>query len=240
MKKLFLLLFTFISIAAIAQDNNPENDPNAQKRAFNGSFTAIVISDGIDLFLAQGKEETITVSAVDQKYLPQLKTEVDNGILKIYFKTRAIKWVKSEKARLKVWVSFKTLEALTCSSGAVVTATGELDLADMNMKFTSGSVFSGGLNAKQLTIEQSGGSIINLSGKADKLIIKVSSGAIFKSYDLAVDYCDAIASSGAGIRVTINKELNAKASSGAGIHYKGKTLVRDVSITSGGVVKHEQ
>ncbi len=240
MKKLFLLLFLFFSIAAIAQDTDPDKDENAQKRAFNGSFSTIIISDGIDLILTQGNEETITVSATDQKYLPQLKTEVENGILKIYLKSHSIKWVKSERTKLKAYISFKTLEKLVCSSGVVVIVKSKLDLADLEMNFTSGSVFTGELNAKQLSVEQSSGAVINISGKAEKIIIKLSSGANFKGFELAVNYCDAIASSGAGVKITVNKELNAKASSGAGIHYKGEALIRDLNVSSGGIVKHEQ
>jgi len=60
---------------------------------------------------------------------------------------------------------------------------------------------------------------------------------MFKGYDMAVEYCDAKATSGADVRITINKELNAKANSGGGIRYKGAALIRDVSVNSGGLVK---
>ena len=76
-----------------------------------------------------------------------------------------------------------------------------------------------------------------MSGSAGKLKVDVSSGASFKSYDLAVDYCDAKASSGGDVKITINKELNAKANSGGGIRYKGSAVIRDLNVNSGGLVK---
>ncbi len=91
--------------------------------------------------------------------------------------------------------------------------------------------------AKELFVDQNSGSAITITGSAAKLKIDVSSGAIFKSYDLAVEYCDAKASSGGGVRVTINKELNAKANSGGGIRYKGDAVIKDLDVNSGGMVK---
>jgi hypothetical protein len=237
MKKLFLSAIALISFAAMAQDNNLVNDANAQKRVLTGSFTAISVSDGIDLYLAQGNEESVAVSTSDEKYLARFKADVENGTLKIWYDNKGINWVSGEKRKLKAYVSFKTLEKLTASAGAGVTASGNFDLGNFEMKFTSGASFSGKLNAKQLTVEQNSGSSITISGKAEKIKVDVSSGAVFKGYELAVDYCDANASSGGGVRITINKELNAKASSGAGIHYKGDALIRDINVSSGGLVK---
>jgi hypothetical protein len=86
-------------------------------------------------------------------------------------------------------------------------------------------------------VEQNSGSSIDISGSAEKTSINVSSGAIFKSYDFAVDYCDAKASSGGGIRITINKELSAKANSGGGVKYKGDGVIKEINVNSGGSVK---
>ncbi len=237
MKQLFLSFITFLSFAAIAQENTVINDANAQKRTLSGSFAAITVSDGIDLYLSQGNEESVAVSASDEKYMPRFKTEVENGTLKIYYDSKGISWTIGDKRKLKAYVSFKTLVKLHASGGADVTVKGSMDVASLEMKFTSGSAFGGKVTAKELTIEQSSGSDINMSGSAAKLKVDVSSGASFKSYDLAVDYCDAKASSGGDVKITINKELNAKANSGGGIRYKGAALIRDLNVNSGGSVK---
>ena len=62
MKKLFLSLITFIAVAAFAQDKTVVADANAQKRTLNASFTGISVSDGVDLYLTQGNEESVAVS----------------------------------------------------------------------------------------------------------------------------------------------------------------------------------
>lgn len=237
MKKLFLSLITFITVAAFAQEKTVVADANAEKRTLNASFTGISVSDGIDLYLTQGDEESVAVSAANEKYMERFKTVVEDGMLKIYFDNKGINWAINEKRKLKAYVSFKTLERLHTSGGADVKIQGSIDVASLEVKCTSGSSLNGKLKAADLTVEQNSGSSINLSGSANKIKVEVSSGAIFKSYDLVVDYCDAKASSGGGIRITINKELSAKANSGGGVKYKGDGVIREINVNSGGSVK---
>jgi Putative auto-transporter adhesin, head GIN domain len=232
MKKLFLSLITLISLSAFAQEKTVINDANAQKRNLSGSFTGISVSDGVDLYLTQGNEESVAVSASDEKFMERFKTEVEDGTLKIYYDTKGINWSANDRRKLKAYVSFKTLEKLHASGGADVRMQGSLGAENLEMKFTSGAAFNGKIKAKDVTVEQSSGSSMNISGSAEKFKVDVSSGAIFKGFDLAVDYCDAKASSGGGVRVTINKELNAKANSGGGVRYKG-----EINVNSGGSVK---
>lgn len=237
MKKLILSLITLVTVAAFAQEKTVVADANAQQRTITGSFTGIDVSSGIDLYLTQGNEESIAVSASDEKYMERFKTVVENGTLKIYFDNKGINWASNDKRKLKAYVSFKTLEKLHASGGAEVKIQGSLDVADMDMKFTSGAALNGKLKAKVLTVDQNSGSSINISGTAERIKVDVSSGAVFKSYDLTVDYCDAEASSGGLVRVTINKELSAKANSGGGVKYKGDAVIKDINVNSGGSVK---
>ena len=81
MKQIILSLFSICSFAAFAQNNPSLPDNNAVKRELGGSFTAISVSDGIDLYLTQGNEESLAVSASDEKYLERFVTKVENGTL---------------------------------------------------------------------------------------------------------------------------------------------------------------
>ncbi len=237
MKKLLLSLITLVTVAAFAQEKTVVADANAQKRTLSGSFTGINVSNGVELYLTQGNEESIAVSASEEKYMERFKTVVEDGVLKIYFDNKGINWALTDKRKLKAYVSFKTLEKLHASGGATVKLQGTIEFAGLDVKFTSGSSFYGKVKAKELTVEQNSGSSINIEGSANKIKVDVSSGAIFKSYDLAVDYCDAKASSGGSVRVTINKELSAKANSGGGVRYKGDAVIKDINVNSGGSVK---
>lgn len=237
MKKLFLALTTFVSLAAFAQDKTVVNDANAEKRTLSGSFTAISVSDGVDLYLTQGTEESIAVSAAETKYMEKFKTEVVNGTLKIYYDNKGLNWSGNERKKLTASVSFKTLEKLSAGGGAYVEMKGNLTSSSLDMKFTSGSHFKGTVKTTALTVDQSSGSHIDVTGSTDKLNVEVSSGAQFRGFELKTDFCEAKATSGASVRITINKELNAKANSGGAVKYKGEAVMKDLNVSSGGSVK---
>jgi len=236
MKKIFLSLCTLLSLQLFAQDV-VVNDANAEKRTLSGSFTAIQVSDGVELMLSKGDVESIAVSASDPKYLEKFRTEVVGNTLKIYYDNKGMVWNGNERRKLKAYVSFKLIDKLQASSGSQVTCKNVLKLAVLDMKLTSGSRFDGEVNIGQLTTDQNSGSEINLTGTAENLKAEVSSGAILKGFDLQTEFCEAKATSGGGIRITVNKELNAKANSGGGIRYKGNGVIKEVDVNSGGVVK---
>ena len=237
MKQTLLSLILLLSIGAFAQNDAVINDPNVQKRTLNGSFSAIQVSDGIELYLTQGNEESIAISASEDKYLERYKTEVDNGTLKLYYDNKGMPWNTNDRRKLKAYVSFKTLQKLRASAGANVKMKSVLKTEKLESSFTSGARFDGEVDVETLDISSSSGAEINMTGKSGKLKVDVSSGAIFKGYELVVDFCDAEASSGAGVRINVNKELTVRASSGGGVRYKGTGVIRDMDVSSGGNVK---
>ena len=234
--KIISALFSLLFSTAIFSQEKIVVDPAAQSRTLSGSFTAIDITDGIELVLSQGATESIAVSTGDEKYIDQFKTEVENGVLKIYFDNKGINWSDNSRRKLRAYVSFKMIDKLTAAGGADVKLR-EITADELDMKFTSGATFNGKVHAKEITVDQNSGSMMNMSGSADKFKVEASSGAIFKGYELAAEFCEAKASSGASVRISVQKELSARASSGGGIHYKGSAMIKDIDISSGGIVK---
>ncbi|MCY7292169.1 MAG: DUF2807 domain-containing protein, partial [Ferruginibacter sp.] len=101
MKKLLFSLVVLLGLQSFAQSDAIMNDANAQKRTLSGSFSAISVTDGIELFLTQGNEESIAISASDNKYLERYKTEITDGTLKIYYDNKGLNWTGNEKRKLK-------------------------------------------------------------------------------------------------------------------------------------------
>ncbi len=237
MKKLFLLVFIVSGFVCLAQKEPVVNDLNAEKRTLDESFSSISVSDGITLYLSKGDEESIAVSAADSKYLERYITEVDNGVLKIYYDNKGLNWTGGDKRKLKAYVSFKNIKKIHASGGAAVSMKNVLKENEMELVFTSGSSFRGEVEINELIAAVNSGAEIEITGKAEKATLEASSGAIFKGYELLTDFCEAKATSGGGVRINVNKELSVKASSGGGIRYKGTGVVKDMNVSSGGVVK---
>jgi hypothetical protein len=231
-KLLFSLLVTGLITTASAQKTI--NDANAEKRNVSG-FHAIEVGGGIDLYLSQG-EEAVAVSASKNEYRAKIKTEVKNGVLKIWYEWNSNLRFDWSNHKLKAYVSFKDIDRLEGSGGSDISVDGSIKVAKLAMEVSGESDFDGKVETSELNIQASGGSDVRISGKTDRLIIDASGGSDFKGYDLASDICNVEASGGSDIQVTVNKELSANASGGSDVYYKGTGLIRDLK-TSGSSIK---
>jgi hypothetical protein len=235
-KTVLLILLNVIALFSIAQDKIV-NDPNAEIRNLNGSFHGIKVANGIELVLKQGNTEAIAVSAATNEYRSKIKTEIENGILKIYYEEKANWGWNKERKQLKAYVSFKQIDLLDGSSGSQTIIDGSINCKKLKVDISSGAGIKGQIEAEEMSVDQSSGSTMKVNGKVSSLSVETSSGAGFHGYDLESDNCDADASSGAHIEVSVNKELQADASSGGGIRYKGTGVITKISTGSGGSVK---
>jgi hypothetical protein len=224
-------------ISATVFSQKEIRDANAQVRTVK-SFHAIDVSSGIELILVQGNEETVAVSANTIELRDNIRTVVEGGVLKIYFDQKFYKKNYNNR-RLKAYVSAIKLDGLEISSGALVKTEGSLKSPGLTMRVSSGAVFKGEVEVNDLDVDQSSGSIVNISGKAEKLKVEGSSGSMFNGYELETETSDADISSGGHIKITVNKELSAEATSGGAISYQGKGVIRNIRTSSGGGISRK-
>ena len=119
MKKYFVMFLGLIfSLSVLAQEKM--NDPNVEKRDVK-NFHAIKVSNAFDVYITQGNEEALAVSASEFEYRDRIKTSVDNGVLKIWFDNEKKFWkgFSGNKMKLKAYISFKDIDRLT-STGPVM------------------------------------------------------------------------------------------------------------------------
>ena len=235
MKRIFLslLLLTGSYIVSKAQQIN---DGNAEKRSV-GSFHGIEVGTGVQLFLTQGNAEEVAVSASSTEFRDKLVAEVVNGILKIHYDTKTGSVNKKKESKeLKAYVSYKVLDLLDASTGAEVKIQGVLNSSSLKMKVNTGATAEGQVNISKLEIDQSTGSKVTLSGKAETLSVEGSTGSRFTGEGMETINCNAKVSTGARVTVSAEKELQAKASTGGIIKYKGSASIREIKTNTGGSV----
>lgn len=234
MKKYFSF-FLLLLIASFAYSQKIINDANAEARTI-GSFSGISVSSGIDLFLSSGNE-ALAISASKPEHKERIKTEIKDGILKIWYDVKGFSISMNGDRRLKAYVSYKTLKSLEASGGSDVMIDGSIKATDFTLVLSGGSDFKGAIDASTLTVKQSGGSDINISGKATNVVIDASGGSDFDGYDLVTEICDIEASGGSDVQITANRELTAKASGASDINYKGTPAVKEVKASGASSVK---
>ena len=235
MKKLFSVV-ALLCIALYGQAQKVINDPNAEVRTV-GSFSGVSVSGGIDLYLSQG-EEALVISASKDEHRERIKTEIRNGVLRIWYESKSgININFNDDRKLRAYVSYKTLKSLDASGGSDVSIDGTIKTNEFRLDLSGGSDFKGKVEIDHLKVNQSGGSDINISGRATTLSVDASGGSDFNGYDLVTEICDLEASGGSDIEITANKELSAQASGASDIHYRGKPNVKRAKASGASEVK---
>jgi hypothetical protein len=226
MKKSILLITFFFAIVFANAQKTIVNDANAEPRQLSGSFNAIKVSGAIDIYLSQYETESLAVSASEQKYKDNIKTVIENGVLRIYYESE-MGWTKGNK-KLKAYISFKNLEKITASGASDVHVAGSISVPALTLNMSGASDFKGDVAVSSLALELSGASDVKIAGTAGKVSIESSGASDVKGYDLVTEYCNAKASGASDINITVNKELNASASGASDIFYKGSAVIRDL------------
>ena len=238
MKKLFVLLSLLTIGFSNAKAQDIVYDENVESRTV-GDFSAIEVSGTISLYLSQGNEAGVAISAGEQKNNGKIKTEVKNGVLKISVDGGLWNGMGWTNRKLKAYVSFKSLTSLNVSGASFAISNGPIDVDALKIGVSGASEIKAILNVKELNVDLSGASVAKLSGTANHATIDASGATKINAYELAVNSCKASASGASSIRITANKEINASASGGANIYYKGGATIVNINSTRGADVKKQ-
>jgi len=204
-----------------------------EHRTINEYFSAIKATEGLDVYLTQSDNESVSVEA-DGNLQELILTEVEDGVLKIHTKENIGSAISK-----KVHVSFKDISSIVSTSGSDVYSTNTIISERLDLKSTSGSDMKLDVNTSVLNCKSTSGSDLRLSGKTIKLIAEATSGSDIKAADLMAESSQVKATSGADITVNTSKELTAKATSGGDVKYYGNPEKVDKSDSSSGSVRQQ-
>src|ERR1035438_488045 len=119
MKRVIFFLITGALLSGnLSAQKTVINDANAELRPVKG-FHGIEVSNAIELYLSQGDEEKVAVSAREVKWRDRIRTEVVDGILKIYLDKAGWRWEGGNK-KMKAYVSFTKLDRIGASGASNV------------------------------------------------------------------------------------------------------------------------
>lgn len=195
-------------------------------------FTGLSVTSGIDVYLTQGGSEklSIEVKGIEEE---DVKSEVKNGVLRLYIDRKGMNWNWGRNTYVKAYVTFKQLSDLRASGGADVFGQGTLSFKDLNVEASGGSDVKLDLKADELNVSASGGADATLQGSARTLNANGSGGADLDARKLNVEVCNANSSGGSDVYVNASRELSMKASGGSDIYYYGSAKVLAKSESGG-------
>jgi len=202
------------------------NDPNAQVRQIT-NFSAITVSGEINIYLSQGNEDAIAVSASEPAYRDNIRTSVENNVLKIWYDGKGWSYNQGNK-KLKAYVSFKNINKLSASGASDVHVNGLIKGNELAIHLTGASDFKGAVDINKLSLNQTGASDITISGKASTVNIEAVGASNVKGYTLEIENCTVRATGASDIKITVHKELTANATGASSISYKGNGVIKEV------------
>lgn len=211
-------------------------DEHAEVRTV-GVFSGIEVSGSVSLYLSQGSEAGVAVSAGEEKYNSKIKTEVINGVLHLSVDGGIWNGFNWSNKKLKAYVTVVELNKLEVSGASYLSITGSLKVSALDIELSGASEVKGIINAANLNIDLSGASVARVSGTAVEANIEASGASRMIAYELSVDNCKVSTSGASRVRVTVNKQISANASGGSTVYYKGPAERKMLNSSGGASIK---
>ncbi|WP_319227257.1 head GIN domain-containing protein [Draconibacterium orientale] len=221
MKTLFLFSLSIL----FALNLTAQNDDHWDSRRYDiDNFSAIYLEGSYKVFLSQGNQSTLTVKTPDNDVLDELDIENRGDELRVVVDRNFINY-----ERIHLYVTFKKLNEIKVQGGLNLNTDGYLDLNDLYVHVEGGAKIDLEVKADDIELVGEGGVLVQLSGVAESLDVKLSGAGHVDAEDLRVnDARFEIEGVGTG-SVHAVETLHAKIEGVGKVRYKGNPKVtRDI------------
>ena len=197
------------------------------------NFHAVEISYPAQVLVKQGSKESLQIEAEDN-LLPNLRTQVKNGTLEIFYKAENGKHVNPTKG-VKITLVVKNLTSVDFTSAGDLTIDAlKADTLDVSLS-GAGNLKLNKIIAKALGVSLSGAGSMSASGTADDLNLNISGFGDFKGADLHNKEAQVDISGAGSATVWVDNNLNAQISGAGSISYYGSASITKQVSGVGGV-----
>ncbi|UII23612.1 head GIN domain-containing protein [Fulvivirga ligni] len=218
---LMIILFAFMGYVGRAQESETRDV---------GTFSGVKSGQAIDVYLTKGAKESVKVEVrgID---LDDVETKVSGGELKIelgsgHFRNHSV----------KVYVTYVNLQSISASSAASIYGEGTIESQYLDIRVASAADIDVTVEAGSLDLSVSSSADINIKGQANRMEVSVSSAGSVNAYDLQAKIATIKVSSAGSAKVYVTDEIDARASSGGSVRYRGNPSKSSTNSSSGGSV----
>ncbi len=160
-----------------------------------GDFKAVDVGGNLNIEIVQSEKVSVTVEA-DDNILPAIKTEVYDGVLRIWSES---KYKTSHSVAIRI--SAPSVEEIETSGVARATFTG--------------------INNESIRVNSSGASKVSLSGSINSLEVEMSGASKIYASKLKAERASIDGSGASSAEVEVVSYLSANLSGASGVSYKG-------------------
>lgn len=222
MKKFLIVLLACISSAVFAQETETRN---------LGSFTGVKVSEGVSVYLKKGDKESAKIEVTGTNP-SNVITEISGSYLKVHMRDGNYRNVNA-----KVYVTFVSVDKLYASSAGNIYCSETIKGSNMEIDASSAGTVEVVVDAGRLEANASSAGDVEIKGKARTVIMEASSAGEVDAYDLEAEDAEISASSAGAVKISVKSGLDARASSGGSIRYRGNPDKSNTTSSSGGSVK---
>ena len=199
------------------------------------NFRAIEIDYPSEVLVKQGSQESLKIEAEDN-LLPNLKTQVRDGTLEIFYRPENGKHVNPTKT-VKITIVVKDLADVAFTSAGELTIDQlKTDTLDISLS-GAGNLELDNVQLKELEVSLSGAGSMNASGATDDLDLTISGFGDFNGADLHGKVARVNISGAGSATVWVDEDLTAGISGAGSITYYGSADVTK-QISGVGAVSH--
>lgn len=193
-----------------------------------GSFTGIKVSSGVDVYLKQGDNVSVTVEA-DENLHEYIITEVKGGVLHVYTEVSI-----RDASKERVYVTMKEINSVETSSAGDVVGESPVRTDELRLSASSAGDINLEVYTREIDLNISSSGDMTLKGETEELEADLSSAGDLNAYDLRAKEADISVSSAGDAEINVSEKITARASSAGDINYKGDPRFVDVHTSSAG------
>lgn len=225
-------ILAFLSIPALAGAQRWEmvrgNHHVVSKERNIEPFTGLKVSSGIDVYLTQGNNTSVTLEA-DENLHDYIITEVRNGILNVYSEANI-----RDAERKRAYITMKEINSLRTTSAGDIIGESPIKAGKLELSASSAGNIKIDVTATEIHLDISSSGDITLNGEAGMLEADLSSAGDLNAYDLEVKEADVSVSSAGDADIHVTDKITARASSAGDINYRGNPKYVDAHSSSAG------
>jgi|GEM_PF-6602567 len=199
-------------------------------------FTALYIDGLMNVYLQPGAKEQLTIKA-DDHILPQVKTVVENGVLKIY--TEGL--IRGERVK-DAYITYVHLDSIHAAGVGTLTSRDVLPLDSFLLRASRAAEVRLQIHAKQLDLQMHDNANVQLAGAVNEFLCSIDDHGDMMAYNLKANKAKVNLVTGPqspGVaRIQVLDSLWANVSGPRDLYYKGEPrFVQDIVNGQGKVLK---
>ncbi|MHB9056652.1 MAG: GIN domain-containing protein [Paludibacteraceae bacterium] len=212
------------------QSDNPDYTTDVRNVA---NFNAIETSGAIEVELTQQDNQTVSISTL-REYLPNVKTEVVDGTLKIYSTDNLI------KPNIRVKIGIDSINRIEARGASKIDFTNSFTQKNLNINLRGASKADVKLNsAQKLVFDIQGMSKIDINGAVDTLSIKGDGASKIDAGNLNSKVVNIEMNGASRAEVFASDSFNGHAFGASKITVKGNPAKRTNEFNPGSSIQYE-